>query len=161
MGTVPLLLMEIVMTMKLSPEESSFYCWTLGGFSALMVANGYPGESCVEGDLSERWKYWCLSMLPFLYIVYTLTVGLGEATNREDDPEIKKLIKLSQIVTVVSWCTYPIVYVIPMFGAKGASAVVGIQVGYCISDIISKCGVGLFIYQITILKSYREAKVGR
>ena len=47
----------------------------------------------------------------------------------------------------------PFVYIIPMFGAQGANAVVGIQVGYCMSDIISKCGVGMLIYQITIAKS--------
>ena len=40
-----------------------------------------------------------------------------------------------------------------MFGAKGSGAVVGIQVGYCISDIISKCGVGMLIYNITVRKS--------
>merc|ERR1739844_887143 len=31
------------------------------------------------------------------------------------------------------------------------------QVGYCASDIISKCGVGLFIYQISYAKSKQEA----
>ena len=56
-------------------------------------------------------------------------------------------------MTVISWCTYPIVYIIPMFGAKGASAVVGIQMGYCVSDVISKCGVGFLIYGITNAKS--------
>ena len=40
-----------------------------------------------------------------------------------------------------------------MLGLSGASAVVGIQIGYCISDIISKCGVGFLIYNITIAKS--------
>merc|ERR1711924_572357 len=35
---------------------------------------------------------------------------------------------------------------------------VAIQVGYCISDIISKCGVGLVIYGVTAAKSesYKE-----
>ena len=35
--------------------------------------------------------------------------------------------------------------------------VVNIQVGYCISDIISKCGVGLIIYQVSYAKSAKEA----
>merc|ERR1712032_1605959 len=63
----------------------------------------------------------------------------------------KSMIGLSQFVTVVSWCTYPVVYLFPMFGIGGAQAVVSVQVGYCVSDIISKCGVGLFIYQITAM----------
>jgi len=40
-----------------------------------------------------------------------------------------------------------------MFGIKGANVVVFIQLGYSVSDIISKCGVGLMIYQITMAKS--------
>ena len=33
--------------------------------------------------------------------------------------------------TVVSWCTCPVVYILPMLGLSGADAVVGIQLGYC------------------------------
>ena len=44
---------------------------------------------------------------------------------------------------VVSWCTYPIVYIIPMLGATGSGAVVGIQIGYCISDIGVRMHVGV------------------
>merc|ERR1712188_177618 len=131
--TVPLLLMEIVLVMNLSPEESNRQCWTLGAGSALMIVSGYKGELKLTGDLSIRRASWCLSMCFFLYIVYTLLACL-------------------------SWCTYPIVYTFPMLGFTGTHAGVGIQMGYCISDIISKCGVGLMIYQITIQKSRNEAK---
>merc|ERR1719162_1525322 len=56
-------------------------------------------------------------------------------------------------MTVISWCTYPIVYLFPMMGINAAHAIVGIQIGYCVSDIIYKCGVGLLIYQISYAKS--------
>merc|ERR1711975_130072 len=42
--TVPLLLMEIVLVMNLSEEESNSQCLTLGAASALMIIIGYPGE---------------------------------------------------------------------------------------------------------------------
>merc|ERR1711998_828853 len=58
--TVPLLLIEIVLVMKLSEEETFNRCVKLG-------------------DLSARWCFWFLSMCPFTYIVYTLFVGLKEA----------------------------------------------------------------------------------
>merc|ERR1712119_267512 len=96
----------------------------------------------------------------FLYIVFELLVGLAAATAIESDPEIKSKIQLAQVVTVISWCTYPIVYLFPMFGITAANAVVGIQIGYCASDIISKCGVGLVIYQITYAKSSKERLLG-
>merc|ERR1712182_65946 len=46
--TVPLLLIEIVLVMDLPAEETFNKSCTLGVFSALMIANGYPGES--SGD---------------------------------------------------------------------------------------------------------------
>jgi len=157
--TVPLLLIEIVLVMDLSEEETSEKSWKLGSAAALMIIVGYPGELILEADqLKTRWVYWALAMIPFIYIVYTLVVGLANATNQEPDTSIRKSIRTAQYMTVLSWCTYPIVYVIPMMGATGANAVVGIQMGYCISDIVSKCGVGFLIYSITNAKSKAAQK---
>merc|ERR1719390_420430 len=93
----------------------------------------------------------------FLYIVAELLVGLSGAINQETDQVIKGKIQSACVVTVISWCTYPVVYLFPMLGMSGASTVVNIQIGYCVSDIISKCGVGLVIYQISYAKSAKEA----
>merc|ERR1712072_1060499 len=108
-------------------EEANSKCWTLGVGSALMIVSGYKGELILSGDLSPRWASWCLSMRFFLYIVYSLMIGMADATNSESDPVVKQQIRNTQLWTVVS-----------------------------ISDIISKCGVGLMIYQITITKSNIE-----
>merc|ERR1719409_2014442 len=121
--------------MNLPAEESSSRCWTLGAGSALMIVSGYKGELVLTGDLAPRWTSFFLSMSFFLYIVYTLLVGLSDATNSETDPEVKRMI-----------------------GITGSAAVIYIQIGYCVSDIISKCGVGLMIYQITIAKSRNVQK---
>jgi bacteriorhodopsin len=152
--TVPLLLIEIVLCCKLTPEETSSKSTRLGVAAALMIIIGYPGELITdENNLSTRWGYWVGGMIPFAYVVYTLLVGLRNATESEEDPAIAHKLKVAQWATIISWLTYPIVYIIPMMGVSGASAVVGIQVGYCISDVISKCGVGLIIYNITLAKS--------
>merc|ERR1711957_344443 len=91
--TVPLLLIEII----------------------LMINLGYPGETMLdEAHLSGRWFWWICAMVPFLYIVNTLLVGLSAATDSESDPKIRSLIKKAQVATVLSWCTYPVVYVFPM-----------------------------------------------
>jgi len=154
--TVPMLLIEIILVMKLDEAESVSLCQSLGLSSAMMIVLGYPGELIVSGNLGTRWQYWGMAMLPFMYIVYTLLVGLSDATDAEEDRNIKGLIERAQRVTVVSWLTYPVVYVFPMMGFSGSHAVVAIQVGYCVSDIISKCGVGLIIYSITKAKSDLE-----
>jgi len=151
--TVPLLLIEILLVMKLDERDYNDKAKTLGVGSALMIVSGYYGELVITGDLTPRWMCWFLSMCFFLYIVYELLVGLSDATNSEADPQVKGKIQTAQVMTVISWCTYPIVYLFPMLGINAAHAVMGIQIGYCVSDIISKCGVGLVIYQITYAKS--------
>merc|ERR1712137_1359985 len=75
--TVPLLLIEIVLVMKLSPEESDKQCKQLGVLSALMIIFGYPGELILDpAQMGTRFVFWFAGMVPFLFIVYTLTVGL-------------------------------------------------------------------------------------
>jgi bacteriorhodopsin len=154
--TVPLLLIEILLVMKLDAATFSSKAWVLGFGSALMIVSGYYGELVVTGDLTPRWGCWFASMAFFLYIVYELLVGLAAATASEADPTIAGKIKVAQVMTVISWCTYPIVYLFPMLGINAAQAVVSIQLGYCASDIISKCGVGLVIYQISYAKSSKN-----
>jgi len=154
--TVPLLLIEILLVMKLDEATFGSKAWVLGVGSALMIVSGYYGELVVTGDLTPRWVCWFLSMAFFLYIVYELLVGLSAATASEADPAIAGKIKTAQVMTVISWCTYPVVYLFPMLGIQAAHAVVSIQLGYCASDIISKCGVGLVIYQISYAKSKKE-----
>merc|ERR1712019_121023 len=151
--TVPLLLLEIIFRMSLTPEETSFEAWSLGVASALMIAVGYPGELIVEGDLTVRFMCFFFSFMVFLYIVYKLLVGLQGAIQKETNPEVSAMLTQVCLATVVSWCTYPVVYLLPFMGVGGAKAVVGIQLGYCASDVISKCGVGFLIYNITMKKS--------
>merc|ERR1711988_1994398 len=158
--TVPLLLIEIVLVMKLSEEETFQRCVKLGVSSALMIANGYPGE--VTGDPGTRWMFWFASMLPFTYIVHSLFVGLKEAQDNQPE-EVRDQVRWAYRATVFSWCTYPVVFVFPMLqgsstGKHGLSAesMVAIQMGYTFSDIISKCGVGYLVYRIGLAKSLVE-----
>merc|ERR1712010_188530 len=75
--TVPLLLIEIILVMKLSPAESSAKCWNLGVASALMICVGYPGELLLAGPgIAFRWYYWFGAMCFFSYIVKELIYGL-------------------------------------------------------------------------------------
>merc|ERR1712071_586382 len=91
--TVPLLLIEILLVMKLEPGSFNCKAWTLGLGSALMIVSGYYGELVVTGDLAPRWHCWIASMVFFLYIVYELLLGLSAATNAEEDPSIKGKIR--------------------------------------------------------------------
>merc|ERR1712028_123065 len=114
--TVPLLLIEILLVMKLDERDFNDKARNLGVGSAMMIVSGYYGELVVTGDLTPRWMCWFLSMVFFLYIVFELLVGLTEATNKETDKALKAKIGNAQVMTVISWCTYPVVYLFPMLG---------------------------------------------
>merc|ERR1712054_390789 len=157
--TVPLLLIEIVLVMQLSPHETFNKAANLGCSSAIMIILGYPGE--VSDSNATRWIFWALAMIPFIFIVYTLVIGLASAADKDEREDVALLCKQACWWTVGSWCTYPIVYILPMLmghsnGEMSASNVVGIQIGYSIADVISKCGVGLLVYNIGIRKSNYE-----
>ena len=130
----------------------------LGGAAALMILLGYPGE--ITLDHGTRWLWWFLAMLPFSYIVWTLFVGLKQAVDKQD-PAARSLVSAARYVTVISWCTYPVVYVLPMLGFDTSTqALVGIQVGYSISDFVSKCVVGLMVTKIGMAKSKADGGAG-
>merc|ERR1719157_132611 len=96
--TVPLLLIEILLVMKLDERDFSDKAGRLGVGSALMICSGYYGELVVTGDLTPRWGCWFLSMMFFLYIVFELLVGLADATNSETDPVIAGKIRTAQLM---------------------------------------------------------------
>ena len=91
--TVPLLLIEIVFVMKLDDAATTSLATTLGVASGLMIILGYPGELIIEGNLSVRWFWWAAAMIPFMYVVYTLTIGLADTINSEGDPAIQSMLR--------------------------------------------------------------------
>merc|ERR1712025_1247986 len=111
---------------KLPKEETAALSWKLGLASAVMVALGYPGE--IQDDLSVRWFWWALAMVPFAYVVITLVAGLNEATSKQPE-SVKGLVVAARYLTVVSWLTYPFVYIIKNIGLAGTVATTYEQVG--------------------------------
>lgn len=155
--TVPLLLIELILVMKLPSKETVALGWKLGLASALMVALGYPGE--IQDDLAVRWLWWALAMVPFCYVVMTLAMGLNEATDKQPD-SVKGLVITARYLTVVSWLTYPFVYIIKNIGLAGAVATTYEQVGYSIADVVAKAVFGVLIWAIASGKSAEEEKNG-
>jgi bacteriorhodopsin len=148
--TVPLLLMELILVMQLPPKETASECLKLGSLAALMVVLGYPGE--VSPNMNVRWLFWGAAMLPFIVIVYKLIFGL-QASIASQPANARELVSASVMITAVSWCTYPIVYVFPMIGFTGASAMTAVQVGYSVADVIAKPILGLVVWRIAVAKS--------
>ena len=151
--TVPLLLIELILVMRLSAEETMAKSVKLGILAALMVILGYPGE--ISTNSSSRWMWWALAMIPFLIIVYDLFIGLRNSIANQP-PSARGLVSTARWVVVISWCFYPVVYVFPMIGFGGGSAAAAVQVGYTIADIVAKAMFGVLIYLIAARKSAVE-----
>jgi bacteriorhodopsin len=151
--TVPLLLIELILVMRLSKEESRSKSWRLGGLAALMIVLGYPGE--VAGDLSTRWIWWAAAMVPFVLIVGELFVGLKTAIAQQP-AEVRGLVNVARWLTLVAWSFYPIVFIFPMIGLTGGTAETAVQVGYSIADVVAKAVFGVVIYMIAVRKSEAE-----
>ena len=69
LSTVPRLLLEFILVMKLQADKLDQKAGTLGVAAALMAVSGYYGELVLTGDLKPRWICWSVSMIFFLYIV--------------------------------------------------------------------------------------------
>ena len=126
--TVPLILIEILLVMKLDDAEFNSKSWSLGVGSALMTVSGYYGELVATDDLAPRWICKFVSRILFCCIVYELLVGLATATAQETDPVIWSKIQTAQVMIIISWCAYSVVYLFPLFGINAAAAEASIQI---------------------------------
>jgi bacteriorhodopsin len=151
--TVPLLVTELILVMRLPGNEGSKKASRLAFLAVIMVALGYPGE--ISHVASTRWLWWCLSMIPFLIIQFELFIGL-KASIAAQPANARGLVSAARYITVVTWLFYPIVFIFPMIGMNGSSAEVGVQVGYSIADVLAKAAFGIFIYTIAVRKSESE-----
>ncbi len=151
--TVPLLLIELILVMRLPRAETVGKSTKLALLAAVMVILGYPGE--IATDNGTRWLWWGLSMIPFLIIVFDLFFGLTKSINSQPE-EVRGMVNVARWTTVLSWCFYPIVFTLPMLGLTGGSAKAAVQVGYTISDIVAKAGFGVLIFLIALRKSEVE-----
>ena len=151
--TVPLLMTELVLVMKLSSAESWKKGTRLAVLAAVMIILGYPGE--VSSSMGTRFLWWVLAMIPFLIIVGDLFFGLRDAIDKQP-ANVRGLISAARWLTVLSWAFYPIVYLFPNLGMSGATADTAVQIGYTIADIVSKVGLGLLVFVISVRKSEDE-----
>jgi len=145
--TVPLLLLEFVLVLRLPHLETYKKGLGLVLASALMVLLGYPGETLAIGFAKVIW--WILAMIPFSYILYEMIKGVGVSIKTQP-LVVQPLFKKTRLLIILSWSFYPLVYILPLFGL---SAFVSIQVGFTFVDIVAKSVFGILIYIIAQRKS--------
>ena len=91
-------------------------------------------------------------MIPYLWIVYELFVGLSRSVAQQPEGA-RGLVKTAIWVTVLSWSFYPVVFFTGAVGLEGTTALTVVQVGYTVADLIAKAGFGVLIFLIAVRKS--------
>ncbi|MGB3493171.1 MAG: bacteriorhodopsin-like [Elainellaceae cyanobacterium] len=154
--TVPLLLIETVAVLALSKNVSRPLFTKLAIAAVLMIGTGYPGE--VADSITARAIWGAVSTIPFVYILYVLWTELNRAIERQPQ-EVKSLISTMRVLILFSWGVYPIAYLLPEVGITGATATVGVQLGYTIADLLAKPLFGLMLFNIALVKSDADDSV--
>ena len=77
-------------------------------------------------------------------------------SSKQPSPAAASLVSAARYLTVVSWLTYPCVYIIENVGLAGSTAIMYEQIGYSIADVIAKAVVGVLIWAIASEKSAVE-----
>ena len=149
--TVPLLVIELLIVLGVTADRRKLLMKTLVPATVLMIGLGYPGE--VATSDGTKWTFWILSMLPFLYILYTLAGELKAAGVRETGAVATSISNATKIL-LVTWLVYPIGYLFPViFDVTNEGAETARQLAYTIADITAKALFGLMILSIAKARS--------
>ena len=148
--TVPLLVIELLIVLGVTADRRKKLMTTLVPATVLMIGLGYPGET--SANETTKWTFWVLSMIPFLYILFTLNGELKAAKARETGAVSKSISNATKIL-LVTWLVYPISYLIPVVFTVSDGAEAGRQVAYTIADITAKALYGLMILNIAKARS--------
>jgi bacteriorhodopsin len=151
--TVPLLVIVLVLVLDLPARQARLRCLVIGLQAAEMILLGYPGQ--ISTNIETRWLWWGAAMVPFLIIVQQLYVALAEAVANQPSG-VRGTIVAARFMTVLVWCFYPAVYVLPLVGVAGSTAFIATQVGYAVADLLAKAAYGCLIFTICARKSQLE-----
>lgn len=155
--TVPLLLAELVVVLKLTKGKTRSLIARLSIAAVAMIALGYPGE-IAAADSTARTVWGVLSTIPFLYILYVLFVELGKSLDRQSG-SVKKLVDGLRYIVLATWGVYPIAYMLPSLIDDEANAEVARQVMYSVGDVLAKPLFGLLVLGIALAKSREDGYV--
>ena len=152
--TVPLLLAELVVVLKLAKHRTRSLLVRLGVAAVAMIALGWPGE-IANPDSGARTLFGVLSTIPFVYILYVLFVELGRSLDRQSS-RVRKLVDGLRYIVLATWGVYPLAYIAPSVIDDAAVAEVARQVGYSVADVLAKPLFGLLVLAIAVLKSQAD-----
>lgn len=141
--TTPLLLVSLVLVMRLPERDQTATSWRLASAAALMIILGMI--SPMQSTMWLRWVWWVIALVPLLYIVAELTVGLKGHMARQPE-SLSRLLTAIRYLTVAAWVLYPIVAVIRVVGRATPTWLTWEQVGFTAADVFAKGVFGVLLW---------------
>lgn len=155
--TVPLLLVEFVAVLALPVKEARPLLIKLALASVVMTVMGYPSK--ISYSITTRLIWGTVSTIPFAYILYVLWVELSRSLVHQP-AAVQTLVRNTRLLLLLSWGIYPIAYLLPMLGISDKSAMIGIQLGQTLADVLAKPMFGLLVLAIAIAKTKFDKDMG-
>ncbi len=156
--TVPLLLAELVLVLRLGWERSRTLLTKLVPAAMAMILLGWPGELSPP-DSSARIVWGVLATIPFVYLVWVLFTQLGKSLGRQP-AGVDKIVSGMRWLLLITWSAYPLAYIAPSVFDNQATAEVVRQAGYSVADLLAKPLFGLLVLAIAIVKTRADADPG-
>lgn len=152
--TVPLLLAELVIVLKLDKGKTRSLLVRLTVAALAMIIAGFPGEIAAANSAAKI-VWGILGTLPFLYILYVLFIELSNSLGRQA-PGVTRLLSALRWILLATWTVYPIAYILPAVIDDPVVAELARQVGYSAADVLAKPLFGLLVLAIAMAKSRDE-----
>jgi bacteriorhodopsin len=146
--TTPLLLLDLA----LLADADRTTIGTLIGIDAFMIVTGAVGA--LSGTLVERYVWWLVSTIAFVFLLYLLLGSLRSAAEQQSEDVQSTFNVLTGLVAVL-WTAYPIWWLI---GTEGAGVVtLGVEtLGFMILDVTAKVGFGFILLRSRAIMSETE-----
>ncbi|MFD2932743.1 bacteriorhodopsin [Spirosoma flavum] len=143
--TIPLLLIQVVFTLKIQPSERRRPLVTLLVASFFMILTGYIGHQQLafdnEIEIGPKLIWGAISMIGYAIILLTLSRLWKQVVNQVQ-PDEQRTYRLMAFVMGAFGITYPIGYILTVSNIDFN----WIHIAYTIADITTKAGLGLLVY---------------
>ncbi|MEZ3114918.1 bacteriorhodopsin [Halobaculum sp. MBLA0147] len=135
--TTPLLLLDLCLLAKADRTTIG----TLIAVDGFMIVTGLVGA--LSNTAVERYTWWTVSTVSFLFILYYLYRVLG-ARIEEADAEVASTFGTLRTLTAVLWTVYPILWIVGTEGA-GVVPLFAETTGFTVLDVTAKVGFGYLL----------------
>lgn len=146
---VPHLLIQILFVAGIVGVAFRKYLVRFTASGSLMIITGYVGQFYEPGRESADillWIVWgVISTLFYIWVLLLITQVIKEGRANMKGSKAEPLFAAILPLFYVAWTIYPIAYIMPIFEANLALAIVAQQVLYTIADVTSKIFYGVML----------------